>query len=506
MSVIASTYPSSSSSSSLSGLFAGRTPGSTLDSQSIEQIMEEVYAVAYGPESQASRLEAVPGDCTFQSSLQEAHPWSFGQQMDSPKVIFMVYAAHGQEVLQPMVPIRKCDYFDMETFERAQQQRPVCDVFSEILWSKSYDVEMSFEASSEPRMTQEEVKDLDKYFDTQAFVQAQRQNFSEQPTDMTEQLAFSRITNQLVKSGEVLQFDTPKRRATFPGEIRWQEVLKNYSDLPSAMFPDNLPGVVQGSENSRFCFIDSRGGRHYTNIVLSDEYMLVPLPSDTIADRPLWDSPAQPDSRPCFVSLCDVSPPLDLGLRLPEGVGMEVDSSPSSFKLSSAKKRGQSRARNTAKKLCTARKHVAVAHSHTRLIGPTTRGNPQSERAPMLLTSFDLDFTTYDSSAVSSSSSPSPSNIVLNLKCWIDNCPRSFMKLGNLEAHHNMCHQGQTAFVCPFRDSCLHRTMKQGEMKRHIKSVQHLGGDSLLCPNRCSGKTFSRVDALRRHLKGCPNK
>ncbi|KAJ3932222.1 MAG: hypothetical protein NXY57DRAFT_135164 [Lentinula lateritia] len=317
---------------------------------------------------------------------------------------------------------------------------------------------------------------------------------------MTEQLAFSRITNQLIKSGEVLQFDTPKRRATFSGEIRWQEVLKNYCDLPSAIFPDNFPRV-QGSRNSRFCFIDSKGQRHFTDIVLSDEYMLVTLPSETVANRPVWDPPAQP-----FVSLGDVSPPSDIGLQLPEGVGMEVDSRPSSHK-SSPKKRGPSRSRNSAKKLCTARKHAAVTHSHTRLIGPTTRGNPQSERAPTLLTSFDLDFTTYDSSAVSSSSpSPSPSNVILNLKCWIDNCPGTFMSVGNLEAHHNMCHQGQTIFVCPFRDSCSHRTTKQGEMKRHIKSVQHLGGDLLLCPNGCSGKTFSRVDALRRHLKCCPNK
>lgn len=136
MSNITSTYPSSSSSSSspLSGLFAERTPGLTLDSQSIEEIMEEVYAVAYGPESQASQLEAVSKDRAFPPSLQKAHPWSSSQQqIESPKVIFVVYTVHGQEVLQPMVPIRKCDYFDMEAFERAQQQRPVCDVVRRIL-------------------------------------------------------------------------------------------------------------------------------------------------------------------------------------------------------------------------------------------------------------------------------------------------------------------------------------------------------------------------------------
>ncbi|KAJ3994807.1 hypothetical protein F5050DRAFT_416334 [Lentinula boryana] len=309
--------------------------------------------------------------------------------------------------------------------------------------------------------------------------------------------------NGVVRTDEQLQHDSPTRHARLSTEIQWRDVVLNYSALPPAIFPDNCLGANQDSEGSRMCFIDSEGQRHYANIVLSDQYMLVSLPSESATDRLVWDSygvhiPARfngPLSAPCFVDPREACP--DPTPVSPSVAPRQKRKSPA---VSSPKKRSIQGTKTPSKKLCTARKHTPASQMRPRLIGPTTRGNPQSERAPTSGT-FDLDFVATLDSPASSSRSLSP---VSEMACWIDGCPRSFASLEDLEAHHNMCHQGQITLICPFRDSCSHTTTRQGEMKRHIKSVQHLGGASLLCPNRCTIKTFSRLDALRRHLKSCP--
>ncbi|KAJ3795254.1 hypothetical protein GGU11DRAFT_243006 [Lentinula aff. detonsa] len=303
-----STSPASSSSNAL---FDGRSPGWNLDSQTIEEIMEELYAALYGNDSQASGVLATSSeDNIFRALYQKAHPWSGGQQRpESPRVIFAVSIVHGEEILRPMVPVRKTEYFDMEAFENAQCQRLVSDMTAEILWSKRYSVELSFGAGSQPSLTCEEIKVLDQYFDSGSFVRAQRQKPSGQPVQTTEELAFWKRMNGVVRTDEQLQHDSPTRHARLSTETQWRDIVLNYSALPPAIFPDVVFGANQDSEGLRMCFVDSEGQRHYTNIVLSDQYMLVSLPSESVTDRLVWDSygvhiPTRingPLSTPCFV-------------------------------------------------------------------------------------------------------------------------------------------------------------------------------------------------------------
>ncbi|KAJ4480146.1 hypothetical protein J3R30DRAFT_3403702 [Lentinula aciculospora] len=466
----------------------------SLDSRTIEEIMEELYAVAYGPGSSSSNAQVTEGfeNSTLWSLNQQPPSWSSNQRMvGNPKVVFVVQMVHGREVLRPMIPIRKTEYFDMEAFEKVQNKNLVHDAwFSEILWSKSYDVELSFKSNSESGITHQD-NGLNQYFNLETFVQAQRQKPSEPPGQTAERLAF------------LNSMQTLNRCTRTSSDNRWQEIVKNYSALPSAIFPDNVSpqAVTQELKGFHVCFLDPKGERHYTNIVLSDQYMLVPLSSQSVADHFVWDSYGTqvPNrfrhlfSKPCFVDPRETCPPSSPA----------IDSNPSAAKVSASNKRRVNRTRNPSKKLCTLKKHTAAVKSLPRFIGPATRGNPQSECSSASSASFDLDFS---SPFKNSSSSSSSSTISLNLNCWNEYCTRIFTSLEHLEAHHNLCHQGQIKYICPFRDSCSHITARQAEMKRHVKSVQHLGGASLMCPNACGVKTFSRADALRRHLKGCLNR
>ncbi|KAJ4480169.1 hypothetical protein J3R30DRAFT_2590282 [Lentinula aciculospora] len=311
---------------------------------------------------------------------------------------------------------------------------------------------------------------------------------------MAEQLAFWKSTANLANSNEELQSNAPNRCAQVSGEDRWREIVKNSPILPSTILPNNSSDINQGSEGLR--------------------YMLVPLPSKTAADRLNWDAyglnvPVQPDfplPGASFVNLRDVCAPSESGS---DSLPMELDPRPVTRRKSkvrvaaSPKKRKAQGTKSTAKKVCSAKKIAAAVHSRPRFVGPATRGNPHSERTPMSFESFDLDLSF---TVKNIASSPSSSTSIMNLKCWIKDCPRTFTTLQNLGAHHNVYHPGQHQFVCPFRDSCSHTSTKQGEMKRHVNSVKHLGGASLVCPNGCTSKTFSRLDALRRHLKSCATK
>ncbi|KAJ3832098.1 hypothetical protein F5878DRAFT_647071 [Lentinula raphanica] len=461
---------STSASSSSTGLIDGQSPGWDLGSQTIEEIMEDLYATANAMDVQPLGIPPTRSDDKIFKLLNDPHPWSFNQQQFRyPKIIFSVSVVNGQEVLHPMVPIRKSDYFNKEAFEKAQRERFVSDSTVEILWNKRYSPELTRRPELVPGLGHDEAAIFESIFDANSFDQAQHQKPANAYVSQNEEFGFQNRMNGYLRTDEQLQNDASYGLRS--SENQWREVILNYSSLPSALFPDNQLNGYHSSDGLRMCFVDSEGGRHYTNIVLSDQYMLVALPSESASDHFLWDSYGTHI------------------LRQPPGgalFGPSIVSPEPSSVVSSPRKRGE---HPSSKKLCSAKKHAAASNLRHRLIGPTTRGNPQSERAPQTHNSLNLDFppTPFEPSGPSLSldtpDSPAPSSppVVPEMKCWCDGCPRTFTILKDLEAHHILCHPGLGG---------------QGEMKRHVKSVQHLGGAALQCPNQCSKRTFSRHDAL----------
>ncbi|KAJ3967269.1 hypothetical protein EV361DRAFT_506793 [Lentinula raphanica] len=279
---------STSTSSSSTGLVDGQSPGWDFGSQTIEEIMDDLYATANAMDAQPLGIPPTRSDDKIFKLLNDPHPWSFNQQQfQYPKIIFSVSVVNGQEVLHPMVPIRKSDYFDKEGFEKAQRERFVSDSTVEILWNKRYTPELTRRPELVPGLSHDEAAIFDSVIDTNSFDQVQRQKPTHGYVSQSEEFGFQNHMDGYLRTDEQLQNEASHGLRS--SENQWREVILNYSSLPSALFPDNQVNGYQGSEGLRMCFVDSEGGRHYTNIVLSDQYMLVALPSESASDHFVWD-------------------------------------------------------------------------------------------------------------------------------------------------------------------------------------------------------------------------
>ncbi|KIK52681.1 hypothetical protein GYMLUDRAFT_965258 [Collybiopsis luxurians FD-317 M1] len=214
--------------------------------------------------------------------------------------------------------------------------------------------------------------------------------------------------------------------------------------------------------------------------------MLVPLASRIISPQPIpmtYSSMFQPSgatldarSLPSFNS-----PPKAPKSITPRKRAARVVRSPRKPKATTSTK--------VAKKQAVPRKRTTQPSTRSRLIGPTTRANPQSERSPADGSSA-MDVDTPDSAA-----SPSLDH---DVRCWIGGCTAMFASADELQGHHNVRHWGYVGtFRCPF-EGCSTKARKLGDIKRHMNTMKHGGAREIRCEMGCD-KVFSRRDALKRH-------
>lgn len=265
-----------------------------------------------------------------------------------------------------------------------------------------------------------------------------------------------------------------------PGENRWQNIVQNPSALPRAVFrnPYNEEAIshCQESKGIEVWFPSATSeALHPTRIILSDKYMLVPLPS----------SSQGLSSGSCISKQYSESTCVD-----PRQVNMLFnDEHPQIDKGAVTTKKVTGRTRSVRKKSSTTRKYAAVNQSQ--LVGPRKAAEFARERTPQQLSPCTQYFVT---------SASVPTN-VQNLSCWLPQCTGTFSSAEELAVHHISNHHGQQQgpFCCPY-SGCERKTTRLGDMKRHIITKRHVGDLlSLVCDHVGCKKIYSRQDALRRH-------
>ncbi|KAF5358782.1 hypothetical protein D9758_008533 [Tetrapyrgos nigripes] len=156
-------------------------------------------------------------------------------------------------------------------------------------------------------------------------------------------------------------------------------------------------------------------------------------------------------------------------------------------------------------------------YSSSRLLGPRTRANPNSEQIALSSGSITRNVpvksktikyrrapTVFSDGSDTSASESEPVAVPAGtFQCYASFCKHIFEDLDEVKEHFELQHSSKTTkldFIrCPFVD-CTHKTANVGDMSRHELVLAHQP-KSFKCMAPHCHKSFTRIDALKRHWK-----
>lgn len=282
-----------------------------------------------------------------------------------------------------------------------------------------------------------------------------------------------------------------------PGENRWRDVVENSAALPGVVFRTPYDeNAVEESKGIDAWFPSPTGEALYpARILLSDKYMLVPLPSETTSHGLSWETSGSYVSDQYSEFTC--IDPLEVNNMLVDDFQPPIMDSRCTQKKHegpTVMSKKVAVTKSADRKQSTTRKRTVAARS--RLIDPTTRARADSERTPL-----------------EPASAYTPASALLStphaqvLTCWLSHCSDTFTSVNELAAHYRSEHFGHLGlFRCPY-SGCVQMANKLADIKRHMKTKRHVGNSSSVMCNLGCKKWYSRADALRRHhVAGCNGK